>query len=84
MLDTKRPEWAGKIKVALPKYGMGTLQVWVWDDNGLQYGSASGCGYDKLSAALHGINFDGYVIQDSGIEFTSQLRDAGYLVVRAI
>jgi hypothetical protein len=56
----------GKVKCAWPADGMGPLHVFMWDCNGtgIQYGKASGCGYDKLTAALSGMTFDGITLRD--------------------
>ena len=77
----------GKIKAAWPSDGMGPLHVFAWDcsgDNGIQYGKASGCGYDKLSAALVGIKWGDIVFTDHPVNWEIQLRKAGYTVVQAV
>ena len=76
----------GKIKIARPLDGMGPLHVFVWDckGTGLQYGKASGCGYDKLAAALDGLTFDGIKLQDHPLGWESQLREAGYEIIQAL
>jgi hypothetical protein len=76
----------GKIKVAYPADGAGRLRVWVWDCIGsdVQYGTASGGGYDKLSAALSGLTFDGLTLTDHPQNWESQLREAGYTIISAI
>lgn len=76
----------GKIKISYPADGMGKLQVFVWDciGNDLQYGWASGCGYDKLSAALAGLKFDNITFTDHPVNWEMQLREAGYTVIQAI
>lgn len=85
VLSPNKKSW-GKIKVAYPKDGMGPLQVFFWDckGTGLQYGRASGCGYDKLAAAMEGLTWDGIALKDHPIGWESQLRDAGYEVIQAI
>lgn len=76
----------GSIKVAYPADGAGKLQVFVWEckNPGMQYGWASGYGYDKLSAALKGIKFDDIVFTDHPENWQIQLRNAGYTVIQAI
>lgn len=77
----------GKIKVIHPADGMGILKVFAWDcsgNNGLQIGQASGCGYDKLSAAMEGLKFDDIVFTDHPKNWEMQLREAGYTIVQAI
>jgi hypothetical protein len=76
----------GKIKVSYPADGMGKVHVWFWDcqGNNLQYGNASGCGYDKLSAALQGLKFDDIVFTDHPVNWEMQLRNAGYTVIQAV
>ena len=68
----------GKIAViarltwSLPKDGMGPLRVAVWSwgpdggaaCDGPQVGSASGCGYDKETAALTGLTIGGVELGD--------------------
>jgi hypothetical protein len=79
----------GKIKVIHPADGMGSLKVFVWDCTGsdLQMGTASGCGYDKLSAAMVDMKFDDITFTDHGSlsgNWQTQLRAAGYTIVQAI
>lgn len=79
------------IRVAYPKDGAGTLRVWVWGGTELcHYGIARGYGYDKLSAALEGVEF-GYGIPPlQGIAgvgdsaWKAPLQDAGFTVVTAL
>lgn len=82
---TDSSRW-GKLKIARPADGMGPLQVFVWGpdaDEGLQYGRAAGCGYNKLSAALDGLTFGGIKLDDSK-GWETQLRNAGFEVVQAL
>lgn len=86
VIHPNRKDW-GKIQCAWPKDGMGRLRVFVWDTqrNGLQYGYAGGCGYDKLTAALCGLVFDGIKLGDhpnGGWE--KLLKEKGYEIIRAI
>jgi hypothetical protein len=76
----------GKIKVIHPADGMGSLKVFVWDcsGNGIQMGAASGCGYDKMSAAMVNIKFDNIEFTDHPKNWEMQLREAGYTVIQAI
>lgn len=77
----KDGEVKGTIRVAYPKGGAGTLRV-VLHESGFdpQIGSASGYGYDKLSAALRGMVFGGIELQDHPHNWETQLRKAGYTV----
>lgn len=49
-----------------------------------QYGCASGCGYDKCTAAMSGMTIGGCKIHDGGERWDSQLRAAGYTVIQAV
>lgn len=49
-----------------------------------QYGWASGCGYDKGTAAASGMTIGAVKIQDIGTYWHDQLRDAGYRVIQAV
>jgi hypothetical protein len=73
----------GKIKVLYPADGAGKLQVWVWDTQGndIQYGKASGFGYDKLAHALKGMSYDAIVFEE---DWREQLRQRGYTVIQAV
>lgn len=79
------------IRVAYPRDGMGRLRVWVWGEDGFcHYGVAAGCGYDKLSTALEGVEF-GYgipaltKIAGAGEKaWHKPLEDAGFTVIQAI
>ena len=83
---------AGKILVAYPKDGAGILRASLWDftwvgDHDVQDGAANGCGYDKLSAALHGMHFGcgdrGFDLDCNGrgIEVVrAQFAEHGYLL----
>lgn len=78
----KDGEIKGKIKIAFPKDGAGTLRLFLWDfENDIQMGTAGGFGYDKISAALRGMNFKGIILQDHPENWEIQLRDAGYSVI---
>lgn len=60
--------------------GLGDFTNWTpW-----QYGTANGCGYDKATAAISGMTIGACTVQDSGWDWTRQLRDAGYRVIQAI
>ena len=65
----KKPEGYAIINVAYPKDGAGRLTVYVVDRFGatstFSSGTASGCGYDKLTAALEGLSVDGVKFTDS-------------------
>lgn len=79
------------VKAAYPKDGMGYLRVFVWDDATLnsggtiQHGAASGCGYHKLSAALHGLTIAGVRLDCNGTGTQwRQLEANGLTVIQAI
>lgn len=76
----------GIIRVYYPKDGTGKLHVFVWQckNVGIQYGCASGYGYDKLSNVLAGMMFDGIRFTDHPVNWETQLREAGYQIIRAI
>lgn len=78
----KDGEMVGKIKIAFPKDGAGTLRLFLWDfGEHIQMGTAGGYGYDKISAALRGMSFKGIVLQDHPENWEIQLLEAGYSVV---
>ena len=74
--------YVGKIKIAFPKDGAGTLRAFLWDfGNDIQMGTAGGYGYDKLSAALRGMVFQGIEFTNHPENWEIQLRRAGYTVI---
>lgn len=78
----------GKVKVAYPAVGAGPLRVWLWSpSHDLQYGKASGYGYDKLAAAMSGMRYDnltfGNHCEGAG-EWRSCLEKNGYEVIQAL
>jgi len=81
-------ELVGRINVARSKDGMGTLKVFLWDwtDKGanrsIQFGRASGCGYDKLASALSGMTFGSITLTEG--YWKTDLRDAGYNLIQAL
>lgn len=83
---TNEPDsYCGKIQVAYPKDGAGTLRAFLWDfGNEIQMGTAGGYGYDKLSAALRGMKFNGIVLEDNPTDWRNQLKDAGYTVIQVV
>lgn len=82
----------GRIKVKHPKDGMGPLVSFLWDWTGpesidklgIQRGSASGCGYDKLAAAMEGFKFGAITFKDHPTDWKMQLREAGYTLIQAL
>lgn len=86
----KGAERVGQIKCKYPADGMGRLQVFLWDwtnvdaNRGIQYGYASGCGYDKLAAAVDGLKFGELTFSDHPTDWKEQLRKAGYNLLQAI
>ncbi len=75
----------GTIKAAYPKDGAGRLTV-ILHEHGFnpQIGHAGGYGYDKLSAAIHGMVFNGIELQDHPHNWERQLSDAGFIVYRIL
>lgn len=86
IIHPDKPDKFGKIKVARPADGAGKLHVFVWDldGTGLQYGSATGYGYDKLAYALSGLTFDGIKLTDHPNYWRDILNQHGYQVIQAI
>ena len=87
IINKKTGEW-GRLKVAHPADGMGPLRAFLWAPKcGLQYGTASGCGYDKLASAMRGMKYDALTLGDhcegSGA-WRSCLESHGYEVIQAI
>lgn len=86
----KGEDLAGKILVKHPKDGIGPLEVFVWDWTDpqraapIQYRRASGCGYDKLAAALDGIEFGDILFDNHPTDWKEQLREKGYSLVFVI
>lgn len=80
-------EYVGKILCRYPKDGMGRMDVFLWDwtqpgeAQPIQHSYASGCGYDKLAAAMDGMTFGGIVLKDHPTDWRKQLRDAGYTLI---
>jgi hypothetical protein len=76
----------GKIIIAYPKDGAGVVHVnfWDWSDKNhtpeVQYGRASGYGYDKVSAAIAGMKFAGKKLTDHPYNYEWCLRDLGFEV----
>lgn len=73
----------GTIKILYPKDGAGLLRV-VLHKHGEnpQIGTAGGYGYDKLSAALQGLEFDGITL--ASVNWKIQLTDAGFKVYSVV
>jgi len=81
----KNGEYTGKIKVAHPKDGAGTLRVFLWDfENDLQMGLAGGYGYDKLSVAFAGLKFKDTVLTDHPENWVRQLESLGFTIIQAL
>lgn len=79
----------GRIKCKYPLDGMGQLDVFLWDwtaqePRNIQHGWARGCGYDKLSAALDGLQFGEIVFKENPTDWRDQLRKAGYNLIAAL
>lgn len=75
----KDGQMVGKIKIAFPKDGAGTLRLFLWDfENDIQMGTAGGFGYDKISAALCRMTFKGITFTDHPHNWEQQLQEAGY------
>ncbi len=84
---TKHGFIVGKIIIAYPQDGAGTVHVnlWDWSDEQdiqkVQYGKASGYGYDKVSAALAGMKFAGVKLTAHPHNYEWCLRDRGFEVL---
>lgn len=80
----KDGQMVGKILVLYPSDGAGKLKVnlydWTGNHSEVYYGWVSGCGYDKLSAALEGLSFGDNVFKYKGWDYAHQLREWGYEV----
>lgn len=86
VLHPDKPNKRGIVRASYPKDGAGKLHVFVWDLDGtdLQHSWVTGFGYDKLSAAMSNIVFDGIQMTYDGRGFTRALEERGYTVIRAI
>jgi hypothetical protein len=83
----KDTEYVGKILCKYPKDCIGPLEVFLWDWVSLreiQYGRATGCGYDKLAAALDGLKFGDLTLSDHPNDWKHMLEEAGYTLIQAI
>lgn len=73
-----------------PRDGAGRLVVVVREsgsngENKLpQTGSASGYGYDKMSAAIAGMDVCGHIMQDGGEHWDNELLRAGATIIRVL
>jgi hypothetical protein len=81
----KSGEICGTVKILFPADGAGVLKA-VIHEHGFepQMGTSGGYGYDKKSAALSGAKFGDIILEDSGKDWTNQLRDAGFNVYQAV
>lgn len=69
----------GTIKIAYPADGAGKLTVILHEHgHNAQIGTAGGYGYDKLSAALQGMEFAGIIFTDHPENWERQLHNAGF------
>lgn len=84
----KDGQMVGKLLVLYPQDGAGKLKVnlYDWTDNHSEvyYGWASGYGYDKLGAALHGLPFGDNVFKESGWGWQHTIESWGYTVYTLI
>ena len=83
----KDGEVKGKIIAKYPQNGVGRLRVALWDwetYQDIQEGWAGGYGYDKLSAALAGMSFNGIRLTDHPHDWERLLKEAGYKVQRLL
>ena len=88
------PKETGRVIISYPRDGIGRLYAVAWlpgDGDCLRHHrSASGYGYDKASAAMSGAEFvnlkTGHQerLLDNGYDWTTQLREAGWIVVQAV
>lgn len=78
----------GRIKIAYPTEGQGSLHVWVWDTKSFAgYGTEKGHGFDKLSSALSNIEYDGQKMEnnsDGSGQWKDILKARGYTVIEVI
>lgn len=83
-------EHVATVRVAYPADGAGRLRVFVWTDDAdgkpqILAGSATGYGYCKLSAAMHGMTIAGVRLDCNGTGGQwRQLREAGFTVIQAL
>lgn len=100
IVDPTNPHNNGRVTLAYPSDGAGRLYVIAWlpgqhsDSDGRtterHSGAASGYGYDKGSAAMSGARFYNLKtgnmdsLNDRGIYWYDQLRDAGYIVFHTV
>lgn len=72
----------GKIKCAHPVDGMGPLHVFIWGavPSEMLYQRVSGCGFDKLQAALDHVVYQGVPL-DNKYGWETALREAGHTVI---
>lgn len=98
IINPAKPDAWGRVVINYPADGAGRLRAIAWAPEGFDpsfktgrhHGSARGGGYDKASAALRGMPFlnlkTGKMdsIQDAGIGWQNELREAGYIVIQAV
>lgn len=90
-------EHVGTVRLSWPRDGAGRLTALAadWtrtkpDDvefrqwTRWQYGTATGCGYDKATAALSGMTIAGITIHDDGYRWANQLEAANLTVIEAV
>lgn len=96
VLNPLNPSRWGRIVISYPQDGVGRLYAIAWlpgehgGDAVRHYGSATGCGYDKATAAMGGAAFydlktgEMRSLVDQGYDFRHQLEKAGYFVIQAV
>lgn len=86
----KEGKEVGRLKCKWPADGMGPVEVFLWDWTNpehtpdIQRGTAKGCGYDKLAAAVDGLCFGGMKFTDHPHDWRSTLETNGYTVIHAL
>ena len=95
----KGEEHVGTIRIQYPRAGHGEaplhafLADWTLDRpegtdfadfTRWQIGTATGYGYDKASAAMSGLALCGFTLLGNGHDWTHQLKEAGFTLMRAI
>lgn len=96
VLRPDNPHVSGRVMMKYPADGMGRLRVVAWlhgappNEFIRHHGHAAGCGYDKATAAMAGAAYvdaktgERKAIQADGFGWESQLRDAGFIIHRAV
>jgi len=100
IVDPTNPQHHGRVTLSYPADGAGRLHAIAWlpgqstENDGFKTerhaGAANGYGYDKGSAAMCGARFFNLKtgatdsLNDRGVYWYDQLRDAGYIVFHTV